>query len=101
MPESKNLNWADDYAGDAEVDANNAEQAEAAVPAGQPAANDAQPAANDNDGWQQYRQWISKAPAPRGRRVGIDPALYSWKGYRNWTEQIRRNWEPDSGDDSE
>ena len=96
MPESKNLNWADDYATDANVDANKADQVEQAVPAGQPAANDAQPAANDSDGWQQYRQWISKAPAPRGRRVGIDPALYSWKGYRNWTEQIRRNWDPES-----
>lgn len=98
MPDSKNLNWADEYATDADAKAN---KAEPAVPAGEPAANDAQPAANDSDGWQQYRQWISKAPAPRGRRVGIDPALYSWKGYRSWTEQIRRNWEPDAGDDSE
>lgn len=44
------------------------------------------------DGWQQYRRWISKAPAPRGRRSGIDPSLYTWKGYRNWTEQVKRNW---------
>ena len=101
MPESKNLNWANDYATDADVDAKNADQVEQTVPTGQPAANDAQPAANDSDGWQQYRQWISKAPAPRGRRVGIDPALYSWKGYRSWTEQIRRNWDPDSEDGSE
>ena len=101
MPESKNLNWANDYARDADVDAENADQVEQTVPTGQPAANDAQPAANDSDGWQQYRQWISKAPAPRGRRVGIDPALYSWKGYRSWTEQIRRNWDPDSEDGSE
>lgn len=101
MPESKNLNWAKDYATEADVDTKNATQVEQAGPAGQPAANDAQPAANDSDGWQQYRQWISKAPAPRGRRVGIDPALYSWKGYRSWTEQIRRNWEPDSEDGSE
>ncbi len=46
----------------------------------------------DADGWQQYRQWISKAPAPRGRRAGVDPSLYTWKGYRDWTEQIKRNW---------
>jgi len=84
MPDSKSLKWADEYAKDAKRDAS-ADQA----------------AANDADGWQQYRQWISKAPAPRGRRVGIDPALYSWKGYRSWTENIRRNWSPDSGDDSE
>jgi hypothetical protein len=96
MPESKNLKWADGFATDADAEA---KKVEPTLAAKQAAANDAMPAANDSDGWQQYRQWISKAPAPRGRRVGIDPALYSWKGYRNWTEQIRRNWEPD-GDDS-
>lgn len=91
MPDSKNLNWAEEFSTDAES------------PAKEPDAGlqPQQPAANDADGWQQYRQWISKAPAPRGRRVGIDPALYTWKGYRNWTEQVRRNWTPDSGDDSE
>lgn len=47
----------------------------------------------ESDGWQQYRRWISKAPAPRGRRTGVDPSLYTWKGYRNWTEQVKRNWQ--------
>ena len=49
----------------------------------------------DADGWQQYRRWITKAPAPRGRRVGIDPSLYTWKGYRSWSEQVKRNWNDD------
>ena len=89
MPDSKHLKWADAFGTDADADA---KQAESPVPPDQPAANDA-------DGWQQYRQWISKAPAPRGRRGGIDPSLYSWKGYRNWTEQVRRNWSPDKDDD--
>ncbi len=44
------------------------------------------------DIWQQYRGWNRKAPAPKERRGGIDPSLYTWKGYRNWTEQIKRNW---------
>lgn len=103
MPDSKNLKWADGFATEANSVADEArlKRAETAVPTSEPAANDAQPAANDSDGWQQYRQWISKAPAPRGRRVGIDPALYSWKGYRSWTEQIRRNWDPESDDDPE
>jgi len=48
---------------------------------------------SDPDGWQQYRRWISKAPAPRGRRTGVDPSLYTWKGYRSWTEQVKRNWQ--------
>ena len=47
---------------------------------------------SEADGWQQYRRWISKAPAPRSRRSSVDPSLYTWKGYRNWSEQIRRNW---------
>jgi len=91
MPDSKHFKWAEDFSTDAE---STAKDTDGSLPPPEPAANDA-------DGWQQYRQWISKAPAPRGRRVGIDPALYTWKGYRNWTEQVRRNWTPDSGDDSE
>ena len=91
MPESKHLKWVDDYSTDAE--SKNEQVDEPVAPS--------QPAANDADGWQQYRQWISKAPAPRGRRVGIDPALYTWKGYRNWSEQVKRNWDPDAGDDTE
>ena len=89
MPDSKHLNWAEDISTDAESTANETENGLAP----------SEPAANDADGWQQYRQWISKAPAPRGRRVGIDPALYTWKGYRNWTEQVRRNWTSDSEDE--
>ena len=46
----------------------------------------------DLESRQQYRKWISKAPAPNGRRSGIDPSLYTWKGYRTWTEQVKRNW---------
>jgi hypothetical protein len=99
MPDSKHLRWVDDYSTD---DESKPDITDGPVPSAEPAANDAvEPAANDSDGWQQYRQWISKAPAPRGRRVGIDPALYTWKGYRNWSEQVKRNWEPDAGDDSE
>ena len=91
MPDSKNLRWDDDFGTES---GSPAKETDANVPPVTPAANDA-------DGWQQYRQWISKAPAPRGRRTGIDPALYTWKGYRNWTEQVRRNWSPESEDDTE
>ncbi len=81
MPDSKNVKWVDDYT----EDSPSASNPDAALPASEPAANDA-------DGWQQYRRWITKAPAPRGRRVGLDPSLYTWKGYRNWSEQVKRNW---------
>ena len=89
MPDSKHLRWVDEFGTEA---ASNADDAAGVAPAEDPAANDA-------DGWQQYRRWISKAPAPRGRRVGIDPSLYTWKGYRSWTEEVRRNWTDESGND--
>lgn len=59
-----------------------------------------QPAANDADGWQQYRRWISKAPAPKAKRSGIDPSLYSWKGYRDWSDQVKRSWAREPEDES-
>ena len=90
MSDSKNVKWVDDYK-------------EPSTPTAQTdnAVSPDEPAANDADGWQQYRRWISKAPAPKGRRVGIDPSLYTWKGYRNWSEQVKRNWDDDAENDSE
>ena len=61
MPESKHMKWDQGFGTDAEQDP---KVKDTTVAANEPAANDA-------DGWQQYRRWISKAPAPRGRRVGI------------------------------
>jgi hypothetical protein len=88
MPDSKNLKWVDEY-----TDANSSPDSQKTT------VQPDQPAANDADGWQQYRRWISKAPAPKERRTGIDPALYTWKGYRNWTEQVKRDWT--DGEDSD
>lgn len=94
MPDSKHAKWVDDYreesASTSSAKADSDDASDAVAPA--------LPAANDADGWQQYRHWISKAPAPRGRRVGIDPSLYTWKGYRSWTEQVKRNWNDETGD---
>jgi hypothetical protein len=93
MSDSKNMRWIDRFGTDAETE-----------PKPKPKTNDttldnAEPAANDADGWQQYRRWISKAPAPRSRRTGIDPALYTWKGYRDWSDQVKRNWMKDTDND--
>ncbi len=82
MQDSKDISWASDYSADEEGDAK-VDDREVNVHAGDKA---------DEDGWQKYRRWISKAPAPRSRRAGIDSSLYTWKGYRNWTEQVKRNW---------
>ena len=77
MQDSKNLNWVN-----GRDDATDTDSVENASNGGSP----------EPDGWQQYRRWISKAPAPNNRRGAVDPSLYTWKGYRNWTEQIKRNW---------
>jgi len=86
MQDSKDSAWSTEN--DRDVDSAN----------GATANHDESPAvtADDQDGWQQYRRWISKAPAPNRRRSGIDPSLYTWKGYRNWTEQVKRNWNDSS-----
>ena len=86
MSDSKHLRWVDDF---------NTDEKPATDATGAPLSSD-QPAASDADGWQQYRRWITKAPAPKGRRNSIDPSLYTWKGYRNWTEQVRRKWSDDT-----
>ena len=91
MPDSKHLRWDQDFGTEAEGETRSTDKA---LPGNEPAANDA-------DGWQQYRRWISKAPAPHGRREGIDPSLYSWKGYREWTDQVRRNWSKETTDDDD
>ena len=82
MQDSKEVSWANDYNAEANEDVS-ANDGDAGVPPSDQ---------SDPDGWQQYRRWISKAPVPRGRRTGVDPSLYTWKGYRNWSEQIKRNW---------
>ncbi len=91
MPDSKQMRWEERYGTDAKQDS---DADDATVASNQPAANDA-------DGWQQYRRWISKAPTPRGRRSGIDPSLYSWKGYRDWTDQVKRNWAKEALDEKD
>jgi hypothetical protein len=89
MPDSKNIKWADSFGTDAERDAK-AKNAKL---------GNKEPAANDADGWQQYRRWISKAPTTRQQRSGIDPSLYSWRGYRDWSDQVKRNWDKDQSND--
>jgi hypothetical protein len=91
MADNKRLKWVDNFGTDAEATEKAADAKLSGI----------EPAANDADGWQQYRRWISKAPTTQGRRSGIDPSLYSWKGYRNWTEQVKRNWVAESDDDKE
>lgn len=89
MPDSKHLRWDESFGKDAEQESKSDD----------PSLAKDEPAANDADGWQQYRQWISKAPTPKSRRSGIDPSLYSWKGYRDWADQVRRDWAKESSEE--
>ena len=89
MPDSKHMKWADSFGKDAGSKAT-AEDA---------TLDNRQPAANDADGWQQYRRWISKAPTTRSARSGIDPSLYTWKGYRDWADQVKRSWSRNQSND--
>ena len=50
---------------------------------------------NDVGGWEAYRRWLTRVQAPPQARAPLDPGLYTWKGYRNWSDKIRRNWSPD------
>jgi len=86
MQDSKERAWSNRYGKDVDLESG----------ATQSAGDSSGSPAEDADGWQQYRRWISKAPVPNRRRSGVDPSLYTWKGYRNWTEQVKRNWNDNS-----
>ena len=49
----------------------------------------------DVGGWDAYRRWLTRVQAPDKQRAPLDPGLYTWKGYRNWSEKVRRDWNPD------
>ena len=49
----------------------------------------------DVSGWDAYHRWLTQAQAPAQRRAPLDPGLYTWKGYRSWSEKVRREWEPE------
>jgi hypothetical protein len=53
------------------------------------------PDGRDMGGWDSYRRWLNRVQSPDKRRSPVDPALYTWKGYRNWSEKVRRDWKQD------
>ncbi|RMF99006.1 MAG: hypothetical protein D6727_01365 [Gammaproteobacteria bacterium] len=52
------------------------------------------PEARQGNGLEAYRRWLTRVQAPGSRRIPLDPSLYTWKGYRNWTDRVRRDWKP-------
>ena len=47
----------------------------------------------DVSGWEAYRRWLTRVQAPEKKRAPLDPGLYTWKGYRSWSEKVRRDWQ--------
>jgi hypothetical protein len=45
--------------------------------------------------WDAYRRWLGRVQLPDKRRTAMDPSLYTWKGYRNWADKVRRDWSPE------
>ena len=50
------------------------------------------PDGRESGGWDAYRRWLSRVQTNDKRRSPVDPALYTWKGYRNWSDKVRRDW---------
>lgn len=50
------------------------------------------PEGRDMGGWDSYRRWLNRVQSPDKRRSPVDAALYTWKGYRSWSEKVRRDW---------
>lgn len=46
----------------------------------------------DVAGWDSYNRWLNRVQSNERRRSPVDPALYTWKGYRNWSDKVRRDW---------
>ena len=50
---------------------------------------------NNANSWETYRRWLTRVQAPGKGRIPLDPGLYTWKGYRNWSDKVRRDWKPE------
>ena len=77
MPDTKELTWGD------AARADDADYAEGVA--------DGDGAATET--WDAYRNWLSRAPAPTARtRIATDASIYTWKGYRSWSDKVKRSW---------
>ena len=52
----------------------------------------------EQQGWEAYRKWLSTMNGrPKARRAPIDHSVYSWKGYKNWADRVRRALDSEEG----
>lgn len=54
---------------------------------GQPSSTDENASSSLPSGSDVFRNWLTRAPKSR-RRASFDPALYTWKGYRQWKSDV-------------
>ena len=54
---------------------------------------DKQSAPSEQQGWEAYRKWLSRVSMQPARRTARDASVYSWRGYNNWADKVRQNWE--------
>ncbi len=47
------------------------------------------------NGLEAYRRWLTRVQTPGSRRAPLDVSLYTWKGYRQWSDKVRRDWKPE------
>ena len=55
--------------------------------------SDGDSAPSEQQGWEAYRKWLSRVSMQPARRTARDASIYSWRGYNNWADKIRQNWE--------
>lgn len=48
------------------------------------------------EGWATYRSWLGRVAPLRSRRVMSDSSVYTLQGYKDWTAQVRKDWEDET-----
>lgn len=50
----------------------------------------------EQQGWDAYKKWLSTvSPREPNERSTVDQSIYSWKGYQDWADKVKRNWKPE------
>jgi hypothetical protein len=48
------------------------------------------------EGWDSYKRWLAQMSSPGPRRQGFDDSVYTWNGYRDWMNKVKRDWDDES-----
>ena len=60
---------------------------------GEPANADHADFDTSGDGEEVLRNWLQRAPRGNNRRAAsFNPAVYTWKGYRQWKAGVDKQW---------